>query len=662
MKSYAGKRSVVGRFVVYFLPLLLVFPTEKMHGRDELYVLNIKPPSVSVIDSERLEISHTIPLDGPPSFAVVGPGENSLYVLLNGVLTLNSSKKQEKEPSRLALIDLSTREVAKKVSVGWNAGAVALSDDGKYVVCFAHGLKATDRYKGIPSKLTVIDTHTQEVASRFSNGFYWWDVLFNRDLSRIFVLGRHREGGPKQEYDEGKPYLLAFDVGQTDPILEIELNNGGKEMILSRDQSLLYVLDYGRDLPSRKGFRGQLHVIDVSSLRKLVTLDVGTRIWDMVYDEARDRVAVIADASPRNRNGKLFQIQGQEIVRVDEVCKEPQFIQRFGHWPGLFVWGPHEVSYIPDAGPARTSYVGLSKMSRSSAVLSTVGKVVGYPRVSRSNAASLTGAKVVGYPRETLYLPDSERVAFSVWERERDYRGIEAPWTKRGAVDLPRGRVGVVSLKGKALERVLDSGRWAGVMFAIRQASQTAQEDDLYGGRPYPDVFSSFVYHYAYGSISYAAQINEILSLNVSLAADPAERYLYVLNRLSNDITIFETSGGSLIKYVPLKASPGMALPTPIGEIPLRTPTDSSILRTPNGRYVTAYSGKEIVFIDTETNMEKNRYRVAKGAIEGIYVLKSKPLLVGLASKSLLVWDTTTAELQAIIDIPDSPRLLIEAN
>ena len=86
------------------------------------------------------------------------------------------------------------------------------------------------------------------------------------------------------------------------------------------------------------------------------------------------------------------------------------------------------------------------------------------------------------------------------------------------------------------------------------------------------------------------------------------------------------------------------------------------ILRTTNRRFVTAHSRKEIVFIDTETNEEKNRYSFEKGTLESIYHLRSKPLLVGLATKSLLVWDTTTAQLQAVTDVPNGPRLIIEAN
>ncbi len=73
MIAYAGKRSRVGEIVVFLCLLLLAVSTERMHGRDELYVLNVNPPSVSVIDSESFEIANTIPLAGPPSFCHVGP-------------------------------------------------------------------------------------------------------------------------------------------------------------------------------------------------------------------------------------------------------------------------------------------------------------------------------------------------------------------------------------------------------------------------------------------------------------------------------------------------------------------------------------------------------------------------------------------------------------
>ena len=55
MIAYAGKRSRVGEIVVFLCLLLLAVSTERMHGRDELYVLNVNPPSVSVIDSESFE-------------------------------------------------------------------------------------------------------------------------------------------------------------------------------------------------------------------------------------------------------------------------------------------------------------------------------------------------------------------------------------------------------------------------------------------------------------------------------------------------------------------------------------------------------------------------------------------------------------------------------
>ncbi len=359
---------------------------------------------------------------------MLGPGKNILYVLLNGALTLNPTKKQEYKSSSLAFINLSTGEVTKRVSVGWNAGTVALSDDGKHVVCFAHGQKAGRNFKrDMPSRLTVIDIQTQQVSARISNGFLWRQVLFNRELSRIFVLGRHREGGRKEQYDSGKPYLLVYELGLAEPVLAMGFDKMPMEMILSRDEKFLYVLENRRGFSGQKESDGQLHVIDVQEIDTLAKHDVGTRILDIAYDEVSDGVSVISYAAPRDRTGRLYQIHGREIVRVDEICKLPQFIQRYGGQPGLFVWGRDEISYIPDVGPSLISYIGLSKKSSA-------------------HIKSGSGAKIVGYPREILYLPDSGMVAF------REYRLNQNAF-------LPSGRVGLLDLKSKALEQVVVTGR-----------------------------------------------------------------------------------------------------------------------------------------------------------------------------------------------------------
>ena len=132
--GFGWNRGLVGAIGMFVLLAPMAWSIEQ---KREFYVINVKPPSVTVVDSVSLKTVGSIPLGPNPSYAVIGPQNRYLYVLHNGVL--NPSGKLPEVPSELSILDTYSRELVKKVTVGWNAAKLSFSEDDRYLLCFSVG-------------------------------------------------------------------------------------------------------------------------------------------------------------------------------------------------------------------------------------------------------------------------------------------------------------------------------------------------------------------------------------------------------------------------------------------------------------------------------------------------------------------------------------------
>jgi YVTN family beta-propeller protein len=326
------------RLVVLSIILLLPFPAWSVEPQDHLYVVNVSPSSVSVVDSKRWEIVGNIPLYPDPSYALIGPENRFLYVLHNGLFDLRDQFTET--PSVLSILDLSSRKLVRKIPVGWKVMNMSFSKDERYLVCFNPGRPAGDKVERVPCSVTVINTQTNEVEATFSTNRSGKRALFTRDASRIFVLSDGEPADKKDKRPQVKPALSVFSLNNEGPVAEIELEYPALEMALSRDEKWLYILDYGHPSKKPKEHRnGAVHVVDMAAMKLVATHDVGIAPRELVVDPNTDAVTVVGLASVEEWRGRLYQLRGSELTPPVDIGFDPL---RIGY-PD-----PGETLYLPN--------------------------------------------------------------------------------------------------------------------------------------------------------------------------------------------------------------------------------------------------------------------------------------------------------------------------
>ena len=128
-------------------------------AQGELYVVNIKPPSVAVIDAETMKVNGEIALDSEPSYGVLHPSNQFLYVLEEGIYRTDRSLKAGQ--SKVSVIDLGSRTKLKTIPIAWNTRNLALSADGKYIICVSNGKAASKKKLPEENGLVTVKTWTK---------------------------------------------------------------------------------------------------------------------------------------------------------------------------------------------------------------------------------------------------------------------------------------------------------------------------------------------------------------------------------------------------------------------------------------------------------------------------------------------------------------------
>ena len=109
------QRAGITRFLRFFVPhaalSTLLLPTIicAADGRNEVYVINTDPPSVSSVDWKEQKVVGSIPLNRDPNYGLMGPANRFLYVVHNVGPLL------PEKPSEMAIVDLERRELIRNI-------------------------------------------------------------------------------------------------------------------------------------------------------------------------------------------------------------------------------------------------------------------------------------------------------------------------------------------------------------------------------------------------------------------------------------------------------------------------------------------------------------------------------------------------------------------
>ncbi len=271
--------------------------------QNELYVINQKPASVSVLDPASWKIVRTIPLDPEPTAALIDSQGRLLFVLHRGFIRPDGGVKAAQ--GELVVYDLASRARLRAIPLGWNVTDLVLSRDSRYLLCVGEGKRGTKKKPEEYGSITVVDAQTGEVAATLPADRLGLRVAATTNASRIFVLS---VGEVAKKTKNAPSVLTAFAPYNPKPLATFPLGRATK-VAMSLDDKWLYVLDAG--WPSKKPAEhrnGQLHVFDTATLTSAAVYDVGTlpRTLDVNADGS---LSVLAQASFKENRGKLYRMR-----------------------------------------------------------------------------------------------------------------------------------------------------------------------------------------------------------------------------------------------------------------------------------------------------------------------------------------------------------------
>ena len=131
---------------------------------------------------------------------------------------------------------------------------------------------------------------------------------------------------------------------------------------------------------------------------------------------------------------------------------------------------------------------------------------------------------------------------------------------------------------------------------------------------------------------------------NVELAASSDGKSVYALNSQTNDVTIIDSSEGKVLGHVAVGGGARRAMPVP------------------GGRFVCAYSNKEITLIDTQSNKQQVEHKSTTGKVNAVQTDEGGHKVLALTSKALEVWDSEEGKLIANIDGLTEPQFVVTPN
>jgi YVTN family beta-propeller protein len=136
-----------------------------------LFVSNTKSQSVSVIDTDTLEVTATIPLGtGKPNRIVLHPDGKTLWVVYD-------------KSHDLGVVDTEARRLVKRVKIGGNPYNLNFTPDGRYLVVLDWSSDTSN------DEVIFYDLQAEKIDGRVETSTWPAHSVFSRDAKRLYVSG-----------------------------------------------------------------------------------------------------------------------------------------------------------------------------------------------------------------------------------------------------------------------------------------------------------------------------------------------------------------------------------------------------------------------------------------------------------------------------------------
>jgi DNA-binding beta-propeller fold protein YncE len=643
--------------IVLACGVLLSLPLPHSHGAapESLYVINGKKPSVSIVDAETWTITASIPLADSVGGAELDATGRFLYTVNHGVYEGMNSRLED-EPSTLSVIDLAEGRVVKTIPLPWRVRSLVFSEDGRYLISSTRGrlrssgrvivsgtgfLPTDGRDTAGPSHehggyLSVIDTRTNTVRTTVPTGLYTKQVLWTRDVSRIFVLtaGSLARGQGWLKAMDRDPLLassglvgederlLVLKPDSTTPLADIPFDRTASSMLLSKDEKWLYLLQPGT--PSEaylkpdgedfvvdmrpdatqqqktERFAGRLLVIDVGAGKIAATYEVGTAPRGLNRDSGTDTVLLLSQARPEDLSGRLYRFRGSEMLPPLTAGLDPRFPVRCPGESGVRIVSTEDIRLLEDAGQRMGEPLILNRILKKG------------ERFEKATVSYLGDV-----PIAPIYLPKRNTLALLTLQ------------ARVGIVDLNKSTSAQIFVLRDATRSFLDAfpPGAVGWQFMLGVSSIT-----LPSGRSMGLMKAA--------QIGYVSQGNDVGPSRVATRPDGA--FLYLFDGPLGSVSILDVQSRSTVGWVHFGTG------------------CVGIMRPPGDKYIFGVHRGSVTLIDTATNKERLRHRIPGETIRQAFTRKEGGQLVVLTDNLLRVVDVESGRVLGTVAGLHEPGLVLE--
>ncbi len=543
-----------------------------------LFLLDGRAPALHVVDAGSGKVQQTLALSGSPSLLLATPDGSRLLVLDRGPGKEAGDRGWASTGrSAVTVVDADTMQVIGRVELGWGLSldhAAEVTADGRRlaVVCPGYQAKKVDERK--PSELVVVDIEGAKEAGRvpLDRAPAAWTA--GPDGHSVYALLPRPDA---KESPGGTASLVAVDVASA-AAHNLPLEGEVTDLAPSPDGRLLYLLDRGK--PSgkvEKNVNGRLHVISLDSFSPLGVLDAGSGPLGVFFEETSQALLLMARAAPvkgAEDKGELRVVRGAKVDATIPLAADPLFLRR---------------------SPDGRHLLAVSEKSLKVLDVPSFTAVRDVP--IEGGGKNWTSNTQPGPPNDLAVSPDGTRGLLT-------YENA----SKLLILDLTSGAKVASVTTGRKSAKL---GKMAEVTAMNAASYYSAQEDARRSGQTW---------------FSYSVYDVRAASTAIALRADGL--FAYVLNTLTNDVTIVDIAGATALEKIPVGGREIRPLPT--------------------GRFLTVASDSALEMLDTTTNALAGKWELP--GLVGLAVAPDRPAVVAVAEKSLVALDPATGKVTGRTD------------
>src|SRR5262245_4214556 len=157
--------------VVRLLALVVIVGTAVPAAASNLYITNTKSDSVSIIDTNTLEVTGTIKLGaGKPNRIVFHPDGKTAWVVYD-------------KSHDLGVIDAESKKLVKRMKIGGNPYNLAFTPDGRHLLVLDWGSDTSN------DEIIFYDLKAEKIDGRVAVSTWPAHAIFSRDGKLLYVSG-----------------------------------------------------------------------------------------------------------------------------------------------------------------------------------------------------------------------------------------------------------------------------------------------------------------------------------------------------------------------------------------------------------------------------------------------------------------------------------------